>query len=209
MMCDSFYARCGKRALDLALTLPALILLSPVLAFIALLVRFKLGSPILFRQLRPGLHGKPFTLYKFRTMTDARDAQGNLLSDAARLTRVGKFLRRFKLDELPQFWNVLKSDMSIVGPRPGLLSQLAEYDVNACRRLLVRPGLTGLAQIRGNIYIPWPERWQFDAEYVDRLSFCLDLWIIWRTLLTVIIGEDKFVMHPMTRVQSQEKSDSC
>ena len=192
----SFYHRYGKRALDLALTIPALIVLSPVLLLIALSVRLTLGAPILFRQQRPGWHGKPFTLYKFRTMTDARDAQGNLLPDAERLTALGHFLRRFKLDELPQLLNVLRGDMSIVGPRPGLLSQLAEYDANARKRLLVRPGLTGLAQINGNTYLSWSERWQYDTEYVDHLSFRLDAWIIWRTFAVILRGEGKFVRFP-------------
>jgi lipopolysaccharide/colanic/teichoic acid biosynthesis glycosyltransferase len=192
----SFYHRYGKRALDLALTTPALIVLSPVLLLIALSVRLTLGAPILFRQMRPGLYGKPFTLYKFRTMTDARDAQGNLLPDAERLTALGHFLRRFKLDELPQLLNVLRGDMSIVGPRPGLLSQLAEYDANARKRLLVRPGLTGLAQINGNTYLSWSERWQYDTEYVDHLSFRLDAWIIWRTFAVILRGEGKFVRFP-------------
>ena len=192
----SFYHRYGKRALDLALTIPALIVLSPVLLLIALSVRLTLGAPILFRQMRPGLYGKPFTLYKFRTMTDARDAQGNLLPDAERLTALGHFLRRFKLDELPQLLNVLRGDMSIVGPRPGLLSQLAEYDANARKRLLVRPGLTGLAQINGNTYLSWSERWQYDTEYVDHLSFRLDAWIIWRTFAVILRGEGKFVRFP-------------
>ncbi len=199
----SFYRRYGKRALDLALTIPALIVLLPVLLLIALSVRLTLGAPILFRQQRPGLHGKPFTLYKFRTMTDARDAQGNLLPDAERLTRFGRFLRRFKLDELPQLLNVLRGDMSIVGPRPGLLLQLAEYDTNAHKRLLVRPGLTGLAQINGNTYLSWPERWQYDIEYVDHLSFRLDAWIIWRTFAVILRGEGKFVRFPSSQVTPQ------
>jgi lipopolysaccharide/colanic/teichoic acid biosynthesis glycosyltransferase len=129
-------------------------------------------------------------------MTDARDAQGNLLPDAERLTHLGTFLRRFKVDELPQLFNVLNGDMAVVGPRPGLPAQIAEYDDIGRKRLLVRPGLTGLAQTNGNIFLSWRERWQYDAFYVEHLSFMLDLRLIGRTLAIVIFGEHKFVNRP-------------
>ncbi len=151
----SFYCRYGKRALDLALTIPALIVLSPVLLLIALSVRLTLGAPILFRQVRPGLHGKPFTLYKFRTMTDARDAQGNLLPDAERLTRFGRFLRATSLDELPELFNVLRGEMSLVGPRPLLMQYLDRYTSEQARRHEAKPGITGWAQVNGRNALIW------------------------------------------------------
>jgi sugar transferase EpsL len=185
----SFYHRYGKRALDLALTIPALIVLSPVLLLIALSVRLTLGAPILFRQMRPGLYGKPFTLYKFRTMTDARDAQGNLLPDAARLTPFGRFLRATSLDELPELWNVLKGDMSLVGPRPLLMQYLDRYTPEQARRHEVRPGITGWAQVNGRNALTWEQKFALDVWYVDHLSFGLDLKIIALTLWKILKRE--------------------
>jgi sugar transferase EpsL len=185
----SFYHRYGKRALDLALTIPALIVLSPVLLLIALSVRLTLGAPILFRQMRPGLYGKPFTLYKFRTMTDARDAQGNLLPDAARLTPFGRFLRATSLDELPELWNVLKGDMSLVGPRPLLMQYLDRYTPEQARRHDVRPGITGWAQVNGRNALTWEQKFALDVWYVDHLSFWLDLKIIALTLWKILKRE--------------------
>jgi len=172
----------GKRLFDLAVTIPALIVLSPLLLVIALLVRWKLGAPVLFRQQRPGLHGQPFTPYKFRTMTDARDAQGNLLPDAERLTPLGRFLRSTSLDELPELVNVLKGEMSLVGPRPLLMAYLDRYTPEQNRRHEVRPGITGWSQINGRQGIPFSKRLELDCWYVDHQSFLLDLRIL---LLTI------------------------
>lgn len=183
------YRRWGKRALDLALTIPALILLAPLMLVIALVVRVTLGAPVFFRQVRPGLHGKPFTLYKFRTMTDARDAQGNLLPNAARLTRVGKFLRATSLDELPELFNVLRGEMSLVGPRPLLMQYLDRYTPEQMRRHKVKPGITGWAQVNGRNAITWEQKFAFDVWYVDNVSLWLDLRILARTAWKVLTRE--------------------
>ena len=183
------YRRFGKRALDLFLTIPTLIILSPLLGLLALLVRNKLGEPILFRQQRPGLHGNPFTLYKFRTMTDVRDEAGNLLSDAQRLTPFGQFLRSASLDGLPELWNVLKGDMSLVGPRPLLMRYLPRYTAMQMRRHEVRPGITGWAQINGRNALTWEEKFDLDVWYVDNLSFWLDIKIIALTIWKVLSRE--------------------
>lgn len=185
----NLYARSGKRALDLALTLPALILLAPLMALTALLVRAKLGRPVLFRQQRPGLHGKPFTLIKFRTMTDARDAHGALLPDAQRLTRFGRFLRSTSLDELPELLNVLRGEMSLVGPRPLLMDYLPLYTPEQARRHEVRPGIAGWAQINGRNAVTWQERFALDVWYVDHCSLPLDFKILLRTPLKVLRRE--------------------
>lgn len=176
------YRRWGKRALDLTIGAIAFAILFPVLLLLALLVRVKLGSPVIFRQQRPGLHGKPFTLYKFRTMTSARDAAGNLLPDAERLTPFGRFLRSTSLDELPELWNVLKGDMSLVGPRPLLMQYLDRYTPEQARRHEVRPGVTGWAQVNGRNALTWEQKFALDVWYVDNLSLWLDVKII---LLTV------------------------
>jgi len=190
----SFYHRYGKRALDLALTIPALIVLSPVLLLIALSVRLTLGAPILFRQTRPGLHGKPFTLYKFRTMTDARDAQGNLLPDAERLTRFGRFLRATSLDELPELFNVLRGEMSLVGPRPLLMQYLDRYTPEQARRHEVKPGITGWAQVNGRNALTWEQKFAFDVWYVDHQSLWLDARIIVLTIWKILTREG--ISHP-------------
>jgi len=190
----------GKRTLDLALSTLALVLLSPILAVIALFVRIKLGSPVLFRQQRPGLHGKPFTLLKFRTMTDARDADGNLLPDEQRLTSFGQFLRRTSLDELPELFNVLKGDMSLVGPRPLLMQYLERYTPEQMRRHEVKPGITGWAQVNGRNALSWEEKFALDVWYVDHLSLRLDLKIIlltvWKVLRREGISQDGFATMP-------------
>ena len=178
----TFYRRSGKRALDLALTTPALLVLSPLVALIATAVRLKLGSPVLFRQLRPGLRGKAFTLLKFRTMIDARDAEGKPLPDAARLTRLGRFLRSTSLDELPELLNVLKGDMSLVGPRPLLMQYLDRYTLEQMRRHEVKPGLSGWAQVNGRNDLSWEDKFRLDVWYVDHLSLFMDLKIILLTL---------------------------
>ena len=163
-----------------------LVLFTPVLAILAVLVRLKLGSPVFFRQQRPGRHGKPFRLYKFRTMTDGRDAAGNLLPDAARLTPFGRLLRSTSLDELPELWNVLRGDMSLVGPRPLMMRYLDRYTPQQARRHEVRPGLTGWAQVNGRNAISWEEKFALDVWYVDHASLHLDWQIILRTVTTVL-----------------------
>lgn len=177
-----------KRFLDFVAALLAIVLLSPVFAAVAIAVRRGLGSPVLFRQQRPGLHGRPFTLYKFRTMREASDADGRPLSDAERLTPLGLRLRKYSLDEIPEFFNVLRGDMSIVGPRPLLMQYLQHYSPHQMRRHEVRPGITGLAQVSGRNDIPWHEKLQLDVEYVDRMSLALDLRILFRTVQIVATG---------------------
>ena len=186
---NSWYSRSGKRLFDLALTIPGIIVISPVLAAIALLVRMKLGSPVLFCQVRPGVHGKPFTIYKFRTMTDERDADGNLLPDGERLTRFGKFLRASSLDELPELWNVIKGEMSLVGPRPLLMQYLERYTPEQARRNEVLPGITGWAQVNGRNAVSWEEKFNLDVWYVDNMSLWIDLKVLLFTLLKVFKKE--------------------
>jgi sugar transferase EpsL len=180
------YRTFGKRVFDLAFTIAALLLLSPVFPLVALLVRLKLGSPVLFCQQRPGLHGQPFTILKFRTMTNARDAQGRLLPDAERGTSFGHFLRGTSLDELPELFNVLRGDMSLVGPRPLLMRYLGRYTPEQMRRHQVKPGVTGWAQVNGRNDLPWEVKFALDVWYVDHVSLWLDLKIIvqtaWRLL---------------------------
>jgi sugar transferase EpsL len=175
-----------KRGLDLAIALILLIGLSPLLALLALAVRWKLGRPVLFAQTRPGLHGAPFEFYKFRTMTNARNQAGELLPDAARLTPFGNLMRKLSLDELPQLVNVLKGDMSLVGPRPLLMEYLPLYSARQAQRHAVRPGITGWAQVNGRNALGWEERFELDLWYVEHRSLWLDLRIIamtaWRML---------------------------
>jgi len=175
-----------KRGFDLSIALALLIGLSPLLALLALAVRWKLGRPVLFAQTRPGLHGAPFEFYKFRTMTDARNAAGDLLPDAARLTPFGELMRKLSLDELPQLVNVLKGDMSLVGPRPLLMEYLPLYSERQARRHAVRPGMTGWAQVNGRNALDWEQRFELDLWYVEHGTFWLDLRIIamtaWRIL---------------------------
>jgi len=180
-----FYKRYIKRPMDIVISLCAIILFAPVIAVVALLVRIKLGSPVIFKQKRPGLNEKIFTLYKFRTMTEQKDENGNLLPDEVRLTRFGKILRSTSLDELPELFNILKGDMSIIGPRPLLVQYLPLYNDHQKRRHEVRPGLTGLAQVSGRNDISWEERFRLDIEYIDGISFIKDLKIILRTLYIV------------------------
>jgi sugar transferase EpsL len=180
------YRRWGKRFLDIAIVVPAIAFLSIVLAIIALLVRLKLGSPILFQQQRPGLQGKPFTIFKFRTMTDARDSDGNVLADANRLTPFGRFLRSTSLDELPELFNVLKGDMSLVGPRPLLTRYYPYFTVEEHSRFLVRPGITGQAQVSGRNDLSWDRRIAADIAYVKEYSFWVDIRILALTAWHVI-----------------------
>lgn len=181
----SIYQNYIKRLLDFVLALLALIILSPVFLIVAILVRIKLGSPIIFKQERPGLHEKIFRMYKFRTMTDARDENGELLPDDVRLTKFGKILRSTSLDELPELWNILKGDMSIVGPRPLLVKYLPLYSEEQRHRHDVRPGFTGLAQVNGRNSISWDEKFKWDIKYVDEVSFLQDLKIILNTVKVV------------------------
>jgi undecaprenyl phosphate N,N'-diacetylbacillosamine 1-phosphate transferase len=183
------YRRYIKRPMDLVLSLIAIIVLAPVLLILAILVRVKLGSPVLFKQKRPGLNDKIFTLYKFRTMTDERDENGELLSDSDRLTKFGKFLRSTSLDELPELFNILKGDMSIVGPRPLLIQYLPLYDEHQKRRHEVRPGLTGLAMAKGRNALTWEEKFAYDTYYANHVSFLLDVKIIFWTLAIVFKRE--------------------
>jgi sugar transferase EpsL len=176
----------SKRAFDVVVSALALVVLSPLMAALAILIRQRMGSPVLFTQQRPGLHGKLFTLYKFRTMRDAFDSAGEPLPDPERLTPFGRALRSTSLDELPELWNILRGDMSIVGPRPLLPQYLNRYTPEQARRHEVRPGLTGLAQVSGRNALDWPSKLALDVEYVDAQNLALDLRIIARTLIGVL-----------------------
>lgn len=179
-----------KRIVDIVCSGAALFVLSPVYLVLYILVRVKLGAPVFFTQPRPGLHGKIFNIYKFRTMTDARDEQGNLLPDEVRLTDFGKILRSTSLDELPEIWNIFIGDMSIVGPRPLLVEYLPYYTEEESRRHDVRPGLTGLAQVNGRNNLNWDNRLSLDVYYVRNMSFCNDVLIILKTVRKVFRRED-------------------
>lgn len=186
----TFYQLFGKRILDILLSGIALIVLSPIILIVGFLVRIKLGSPIIFKQERPGKSEKIFSMYKFRTMTDERDHNGEYLPDEIRLTKFGKMLRATSLDELPELWNILKGDMSIVGPRPLLVEYLTLYSEKQRKRHNVRPGLTGLAQVNGRNAISWEEKFDLDVYYVDKISFFNDLIIIIQTCKKVIKKEN-------------------
>ncbi|WP_338446752.1 sugar transferase [Pelagerythrobacter marensis] len=178
-----------KRILDILLSASALLILLPLLLLIAGLLRLKMGAPVFFRQMRPGLNGDPFALLKFRTMRDAVGPDGIPLPDAERLTPFGRFLRSTSLDELPGLWNVLKGDMSLVGPRPLLMEYLPLYSAEQARRHEVRPGLTGWAQVNGRNALSWEEKFALDVWYVDNRSMMLDVWILWLTVLKVLRRE--------------------
>jgi lipopolysaccharide/colanic/teichoic acid biosynthesis glycosyltransferase len=187
----------------------AIVALSPVLAVVAILVRFKLGSPVLFRQVRPGLHGQPFEMLKFRTMLEAVDGNGKPLPDDVRLTPFGRMLRSTSLDELPGLFNILRGDMSLVGPRPLLVQYLPLYSLEQARRHLVRPGLTGWAQVNGRNSLAWDAKFALDTWYVDHRSFALDLRILWMTVRKVvqrdgISADGEATMHPFTGSRSAE-----
>ncbi len=179
----------SKRLFDLILTLPGFVLISPLLGLIAVLVRIFLGSPVLFRQMRPGKGGEPFNVYKFRTMTDERGSSENLLSDAERMTGLGRFLRSLSLDELPELFNVLRGEMSLVGPRPLLMQYLERYSVEQARRHEVLPGITGWAQVNGRNAITWEDKFRYDVWYVDNWSLWLDIKILLTTGWKVITRE--------------------
>lgn len=178
-----------KRAFDIAASASALIVLSPVLAITAYKVKKELGSPVLFRQVRPGLHGKPFEMVKFRTMKDATDKEGNALPNSERLTEFGKKLRASSLDELPELWNVLKGDMSLVGPRPLLMEYLPLYNAEQAKRHNVRPGVTGYAQVNGRNSLSWEDKFKLDIWYVEHQTFLLDMKILLKTVKKVIIKD--------------------
>jgi lipopolysaccharide/colanic/teichoic acid biosynthesis glycosyltransferase len=179
-----------KRLLDIIIASIALILLSPLYAFVAYKVKKNLGSPVLFRQIRPGLHGKPFEMIKFRTMKDAVDEQGNPLPDSERLTPFGQMLRSTSLDEMPELWNVIKGDMSIVGPRPLLMEYLPLYSPEQAKRHDVRPGMTGYAQVNGRNAIGWEEKFKLDTWYVENQSIWLDFKIMFKTIHKVLAKDD-------------------
>lgn len=179
-----------KRLFDIVFSLAVLVLMAPVMAVVAAVIATKLGTPVLFRQQRPGLNGEPFEMVKFRTMSNARDANGELLPDEQRLGGLGKFLRKTSLDEFPALWNVLKGEMSLVGPRPLLMRYLERYTPEQARRHEVSPGITGWAQVNGRNALSWEEKFEHDVWYVDNRSFWLDMKILWRTLWNVLAGSD-------------------
>lgn len=175
-----------KRIIDILISAVGLVVLSPVLVILAIIVRIKIGSPVLFRQKRPGLGGKGFVIYKFRTMTNGQDAKGNLLPDAGRLAPFGRFLRETSLDELPELFNVIKGDMSIVGPRPLMMKYLDRYTPEQARRNEVKPGITGWAQVNGRNAVSWQDKFKLDVWYVDNRSLWLDVKIIFKTVWMVV-----------------------
>ena len=178
-----------KRIIDIIGALVGLIVSSPIMLIVSLIIYLTMGRPVFFKQLRPGLNGKPFVIYKFRTMLDLKDKDGNLLPDEKRITAIGKFLRSTTLDELPEFWNVLKGDMSLVGPRPLLMEYLPRYTPEQARRHNVKPGMTGWAQVNGRNAITWEEKFKLDVWYVDNWNIPLDLKIIFLTILKVFKRE--------------------
>lgn len=178
-----------KRLFDLMVSIFLLIFLFPIMVIIAVLIKIKLGSPVIFKQVRPGLNSRPFYFYKFRTMTDKRDEDGDLLPDHMRLTPFGKYLRKFSLDEFPQLLNVIKGDISLVGPRPLLMDYLPLYTKKQAKRHLVRPGITGWAQINGRNSITWEEKFQLDVWYVENRTFLLDIKILFLTVYKVLISQ--------------------
>lgn len=210
---DTFYARSGKRLVDVMLGGVLLVVTAPLQLGIALAVRRKLGSPVLFRQVRPGLHGRPFNMVKFRTMTDGRGPDGELLPDEDRLPPFGQFLRSTSLDELPELVNVVRGDLSLVGPRPLLLNYLDHYSPRQARRHEVRPGITGLAQVSGRNRLSWADRFELDVEYVQNVSLALDVRILWRTIGGVlsrhgISAESSATMPQFTSVTADNALDS-
>ena len=182
----SLYGKTGKRILDVIVSAAGLLITLPLILLTALVIRAALGSPVLFAQERPGLNGRPFVLYKFRSMTQARARDGTVLPDEKRLTTVGRWVRRLSLDELPQLWNVLKGDMSVVGPRPLLMEYLPLYNARQARRHAVRPGITGWAQVNGRNAVTWDQRFDCDVWYVDHVSFALDARILALTVLRLL-----------------------
>ena len=205
---STFYARTGKRLFDLVLTIPGLIVVFPIMLIAALLIRWNMGSPVLFRQQRPGKEEKIFTLLKFRTMNDQRDVEGKLLPDGERLTKLGRIIRKTSMDELPQLLNVIKGDMSLVGPRPLLIRYLPYYTKEEKIRHHVKPGITGLAQLAGRNNLPWDERLSYDVQYVKRLTFFLDLKIIILTLINTFLSKNVNV-NPGEKMKSLDHERSA
>lgn len=201
------YKKYFKRSLDIILSGLALIILSPIMLIIALLVRINLGSPVIFKQKRPGKDEKIFVMYKFRSMTDAKDKTGKLLSDDKRLIKFGKWLRLTSLDELPELWNIFKGDMSIVGPRPLLVKYLPYYTEEERYRFVVRPGLTGITQVNGRNMLQWNERLAMDAEYIKNISFLLDLSIVLKTVKKVIRREDVVIGNQILKDLDDERKE--
>lgn len=191
---DKFYLLYGKRMFDLIFAVLVFIILSPVFIIVVLLVRFILGSPVIFKQMRPGLNEKPFTIFKFRTMTDTYDKNGKMLPDNERLTLLGALLRKTSIDELPELINVIKGDMSIVGPRPLFMEYLPYYTKREHLRHTVHPGITGLSQISGRNYLPWDERLEMDVQYIKNISFINDVKIIFKTFFQVLRAKDVAVL---------------
>lgn len=196
-----------KRAFDIAASTSALVVLSPVLAITAYKVKKEMGSPVLFRQVRPGLHGKPFEMVKFRTMKDATDKEGNALPNSERLTEFGKKLRASSLDELPELWNVLKGDMSLVGPRPLLMEYLPLYNAEQAKRHNVLPGMTGYAQVNGRNSLSWEDKFKLDTWYVEHQSFWLDMKILLKTVKKVIIKDGINQSEEVTMTRFTGKKD--
>lgn len=195
----SAYRSFGKRLFDLAIIVPIFLAISPVLLIAAALVKLDSRGPVFFLQERLGRYGETFLTYKFRTMTHRqREATAEILPGHSEVTRIGHWLRRFKIDELPQLLNIVNGDMSLVGPRPALPEHISEYNEAGLKRLIERPGLTGLSQVSGNIYLSWPDRWFYDAQYVARLSFPRDVAIIVKTVAVVLLGEERFLKKPTT-----------
>jgi undecaprenyl phosphate N,N'-diacetylbacillosamine 1-phosphate transferase len=191
------YKNFFKRLIDFLAAFFGLLLVSPIFIVSAILVKITSKGPLFFLQERLGKEGKVFKVYKFRTMTDKkREVDREILKGDAEVTKVGYYLRRFKIDELPQILNVLKGEMSLVGPRPCMPSQLAEFNEDGKYRIKVTPGLTGLAQVNGNIFLTWEERWKYDRAYVEKLSFLLDVQIVLKTIGIVLLGEEKFLKKP-------------
>ena len=184
-----FYERFVKRAFDIVISAAAMLLLSPLMLAVAILVRVKHGAPVIFKQERPGLNEKSFYMYKFRSMTNERDAEGKLLPDEKRLTEFGKFLRASSLDELPELWNILRGDLSLIGPRPLLVKYLPRYSERQHKRHLVRPGMTGWAQVHGRNLLSWHDKFEYDVWYAEHISFGLDVKIFFMTILKVLKSE--------------------
>lgn len=205
---SNVYQKGNKRIFDIVLSFLILTAMIPVLIVVGLVIKIRLGSPVFFKQKRPGLNGEIFTIYKFRTMTNEKDDQGNLLPNHARITKLGKFLRATSLDELPELFNVLKGDMSLVGPRPLLVEYLPLYNDYQNRRHEVRPGITGLAQVNGRNAISWAERFDFDIQYVDNVSLLLDCKILCKTVLTVFKRKGVNASNTVTMEKFRGQEDS-
>ncbi len=205
----SAYRSFAKRLFDLAIILPIFLAILPVLLIAAVLIKLDSRGPVFFLQERLGLYGKTFMTYKFRTMTHReREATSEILPGHSEVTRIGNWLRRFKIDELPQLLNIVNGDMSLVGPRPALPDHINDYNEEGLQRLLERPGLTGLSQVSGNIYLSWPDRWFYDAQYVSRLSFLKDVSIIVKTVAVVLLGEERFLKKPDTQTEPLPETET-